>query len=77
MLTPRQVLTPEALSMLQSIDRLGSFAAAAREMNLVPSALSYRVRQMEEALDVLLFTRASRQAKIGSVAVGQSYVITL
>ena len=64
MLTPRQVLTPEALSMLQSIDRLGSFAAAAREMNLVPSALSYRVRQMEEALDVLLFTRASRQAKL-------------
>ena len=54
MLTPRQVLTPEGLAMLQSIDQLGSFAAAARAMGLVPSALSYRVRQMEEALDVLL-----------------------
>ncbi len=64
MLNPRQVLTPEALSMLQHIDRLGSFASAARAMDLVPSALSYRVRQMEEALDVLLFTRASRQAKL-------------
>ena len=64
MLTPRQVLTPEGLAMLQSIDQLGSFAAAARAMGLVPSALSYRVRQMEEALDVLLFNRAARQARL-------------
>jgi molybdate transport repressor ModE-like protein len=58
------VLTPESLTMLQTIARLGSFAAAAREMGLVPSALSYRVRQMEETLDVLLFDRSSRQAKL-------------
>ena len=36
----RDVLTPESLTMLQTIARLGSFAAAAREMGLVPSALS-------------------------------------
>ena len=60
----RDVLTPESLTMLQTIARLGSFAAAAREMGLVPSALSYRVRQMEETLDVLLFDRSSRQAKL-------------
>ncbi len=60
----RDVLTPESLTMLQTIARLGSFAAAAREMGLVPSALSYRVRQMEESLDVLLFDRSSRQAKL-------------
>lgn len=30
---------------------------------MVPSALTYRVRQMEDALDVLLFDRSSRQAK--------------
>jgi len=60
----RDVLTPESLTMLQSIARLGSFAAAAREMGLVPSALSYRVRQMEDSLDVLLFDRSSRQAKL-------------
>lgn len=59
----RDVLTPEALSMLQTIARCGSFAAAARALNLVPSALTYRVRQLEESLDVLLFDRRSRQAR--------------
>ncbi|HEX6794142.1 MAG TPA: LysR family transcriptional regulator, partial [Casimicrobiaceae bacterium] len=33
-------------------------------MNVVPSALTYRVRQMEDALDVLLFDRSSRQARL-------------
>ena len=50
--------------MLQSIERLGSFAAAARALGLVPSALTYRVRQIEDALDVLLYDRSSRQAKL-------------
>jgi DNA-binding transcriptional LysR family regulator len=63
MQTARHVLTPEALAMLQTIARSGSFSAAARELQLVPSALSYRVRQIEEALDVLLFDRRSRQAR--------------
>lgn len=62
--TPRDVLTPDALAMLQTIARSGSFAAAARASHMVPSALSYRVRQMEEALDVLLFDRSSRQARL-------------
>ena len=31
---------------------------------MVPSALSYRVRQIEEALDVLLYDRSSRQARL-------------
>ena len=59
----RKVLTPDALTMLQTIARTGSFAAAARSLGMVPSALTYRVRQMEDALDVLLFDRSSRQAK--------------
>ncbi|MDI9232579.1 LysR family transcriptional regulator [Limnohabitans lacus] len=63
MQTPRDWLTPEALTMLQTIAQKGSFAAAARALNLVPSALTYRVRQLEDALDVLLFDRSSRQAK--------------
>ncbi|MDH0863893.1 LysR substrate-binding domain-containing protein [Mitsuaria sp. GD03876] len=58
----RRVLTPEALAMMDSIARSGSFAAAAREMGKVPSALTYSVRQLEDALDVLLFDRSSRQA---------------
>ena len=64
MQTPRDVLTPDALAMLQSIDAAGSFAAAARAMGMVPSALTYRVRQIEDALDVLLYDRSSRQAQL-------------
>ena len=60
----RDVLTPDALAMLEAIARAGSFAAAARTLGLVPSALSYRVRQIEDALDVLLFDRSSRQARL-------------
>jgi DNA-binding transcriptional LysR family regulator len=62
--TPRDVLTPDALRMVQTIAHTGSFAAAARASNMVPSALTYRVRQMEDALDVLLFDRSSRQARL-------------
>ena len=64
MSSARDVLTPDALFMINAIAETGSFAGAAREIGVVPSALSYRVRQMEEALDVLLFTRSSRQAKL-------------
>jgi len=62
--TARHVLTPEALNMLKTVGEAGSFAAAARALNLVPSALTYRVRQLEDALDVLLFDRSSRQARL-------------
>ncbi|MBS7780695.1 LysR family transcriptional regulator [Acidovorax sp. CCYZU-2555] len=60
---PRDVLTPDSLAMLQVIADTGSFAAAARSLGLVPSALTYRVRHIEDALDVLLFDRRSRQAQ--------------
>lgn len=60
---PRAALGPEQLALLATIARCGSFAAAARELDLVPSALTYRVRQIEEALDVLLFDRRSRRAQ--------------
>lgn len=60
----RDVLTPEALGLLDSVHRTGSMAAAARELGLVPSAVTYRIRQLEDALDVLLFDRSSRQAKL-------------
>jgi DNA-binding transcriptional LysR family regulator len=64
MSTSRSVLTPDALTMMDAIARSGSFAAAARELGKVPSALTYSVRQLEEALDVLLFDRSSRQARL-------------
>ncbi|WPB55005.1 LysR family transcriptional regulator [Xylophilus sp. GOD-11R] len=64
MQTARDVLTPDTLALLQRIAREGSFASAARSLGLVPSALSYRVRLVEDALDALLFDRSSRQARL-------------
>ena len=60
----RDALTPEALRMIATVHRTGSMAAAARELGVVPSTLTYRVRQVEDALDVLLFDRSSRQAQL-------------
>ena len=65
----RTALTPDALAMMDTIARTGSFAAAARDLGKVPSALTYSVRQLEDALDVLLFDRSSRQAQM--TAAGQ------
>lgn len=62
--SPRDVLTPDAFSLLQAVAQAGSFAAAARDLGLVPSAVTYRIRQIEDALDVLLFDRSSRQARL-------------
>ena len=59
-----KVLTPESFAMLDAVATTGGFAPAARLLGVVPSALSYRVRQMEDALDVLLFDRRSRNARL-------------
>ena len=61
---PRSVLSADNLGLIEAVARLGSMAAAARELGLVPSALTYRVRQIEDALDVLLFNRSSRKAEL-------------
>jgi len=66
MTTPltRSALSPENLGLIEAVARLGSMAAAARELGMVPSALTYRVRQVEDALDVLLFDRSARRARL-------------
>jgi DNA-binding transcriptional LysR family regulator len=60
----RDLITPESLALIRSVAEGGSMAAAARSLGLVPSAVTYRVRQIEEALDVLLFDRSAKQARI-------------
>ena len=57
-------LTLEALRILDAIDRRRSFAAAAAELERVPSALTYTVRKLEEDLDVLLFDRRGHRAAL-------------
>jgi len=61
-LDTRSALSPDNLALLMAVAQCGSMAGAARQMGLVPSALTYRVRQIEDALDVLLFDRGSRRA---------------
>lgn len=60
----RNALTPESIALIDAVHRAGSMAAAAREFGVVPSALTYRIRQVEDGLDVLLFDRSSRQARL-------------
>src|SRR4029078_10885130 len=62
-MTPGMRLSLDALAVLDAIDRRGSFAAAALELDHVPSAITYTVRRMEEDLDLLLFDRRGHRAQ--------------
>ncbi|MFZ3324045.1 MAG: LysR family transcriptional regulator [Usitatibacter sp.] len=55
-------LSLESLQVIDAIDRKGSFAAAAEDLHRVPSAVTYSVRQLEEALGVELFDRSGHRA---------------
>lgn len=52
----------ELIEILDAIDRRGTFAAAAEELNRVPSALSYTIQKYEEQLQLRLFVRQGRRA---------------
>jgi molybdate transport repressor ModE-like protein len=54
--------TLDQLEVLEAIARTGSFAAAARELHRVPSAVSYAVAQLEDAMGVALFDRGGHKA---------------
>ena len=55
-------ITLEALMVLDAIEQRGSFAAAAEQLNKVPSALSYVVQKLEEQLSVTLFQKQGRRS---------------
>ena len=57
-------LTLDALQAMDAIERNGSFAAAAAELHRVPSALTYTVQKLEQDLDVVLFDRSGRRARL-------------
>lgn len=57
-------LTLEALRILDAIARHESFAAAADELNRVPSALSYAIKKLEQDLGVTLFNRQEYRARL-------------
>jgi len=56
----RSRLPLRAISVFETVARLGSFKAAADELHLTPSAVSHQIRALEEELGVGLFLRESR-----------------
>ena len=59
-------ITLDALRALDAIDRKGSFAAAAKSLFKVPSALTYTVKKLEDDLNVALFDRSKQKAQLTS-----------
>ncbi|RQW64477.1 LysR substrate-binding domain-containing protein [Vibrio viridaestus] len=55
-------ITLEALHILDAIERRGSFAAAANELNRAPSSLSYQIQKLEQDLDIMIFDRSGHKA---------------
>lgn len=54
----------DALLVLDSISRNGSFAAAAEELHRVPSAITYTIQKLEQDLEVKLFDRSGHRARL-------------
>jgi DNA-binding transcriptional LysR family regulator len=61
---PPPHFTLDQLVVLEAIDRHGSFVGAARALHRVPSAVTYAVTRLEEAVGVPLFTRSAHQARL-------------
>ena len=54
-------LSLDALQLLDTVARKGSFAAAAEALHRVPSAVTYAARKLEQDLGVELFERKGKQ----------------
>ena len=54
----------EAVQTFLTIDRLGGFHAAARQLNLTQTAVSARIRVLEQSLNSVLFERGPAGAKL-------------
>lgn len=52
-----------SLALLAAVSRNGSFAAAAQDLGLDPSAVSHRIRGLETLLGVTLFDRTTRSVR--------------
>lgn len=54
----------KAVQAFEAAARLGSFALAAQELSVTPSAISHQVRVLEDQLSVLLFHRIHRSVAL-------------
>ena len=57
----------DGLRVFEAAARRGSFNAAAAELNLTPSAVSHRIRTLEDILGVRLFDRAHLLTQTGEI----------
>ncbi|MDU9025706.1 LysR substrate-binding domain-containing protein [Pseudomonas corrugata] len=55
-----------ALRGFESAARLGSFKAAAQELNITPAAISHQVKSLEAFLGVQLFERSSQNVRLSA-----------
>ena len=60
------VTSPRHLIVFEAAARLGSFTRASGELNVQQPAVSAAIRQMEESLGVLLFTREHKKVTLTS-----------
>lgn len=60
----RRLPSLPALRAFEAAARLGSFNAAASELNLTPSAISHQVRALEKWFDRPLFVRGARRVQL-------------
>ncbi len=58
------MISLEVLQAIDSIDRNGSFSAAAEELYRVPSALTYLIKKTEKQLNIKLFDRSKQRASL-------------
>jgi LysR family glycine cleavage system transcriptional activator len=64
-----------ALEAFDAAARATSFKVAAAELNLTPSAISHRVKQLEQHLGLALFRRLNREIRLTEA--GQAYFGTV
>src|ERR1700748_2374116 len=65
-------LNLDQLRTLATVASLGSFSAAARELNLTPPAVSLQSRELEQRLGVRLIDRQGNSAR--ATAAGQDLI---
>lgn len=69
---PTPASAPSEMAFFSLLARLGSFSAAARELDVTTPAVSKRLAQMESRLGVQLMNRTTR--RIGLTAEGELYL---
>jgi LysR family glycine cleavage system transcriptional activator len=76
--TAAPVLPPlEWIRVFEAAGRLGSFTAAANELSLTQSAVSQRIRRLEDRLEVQLFERHRRGVELTLDGEGYLYHVQL